>query len=70
MGTGPRPSVNRPVKPAPIAARTRPGASAASVRRPAAVAAGARRPGTTTPMPRPMRDVRSAARASVAKGSW
>ena len=69
MVTGPRPSVKRPVNPAPIAARTRPGARTSSVRRPAAVATGARRPGTTTPIPSPMRRVRSAARASVTKGS-
>ena len=62
--------MNRPVKPAPTAARTRPGASADRVRSAADVAAGVRRPGTTTPTPSPMRVVRSAARARVANGSW
>jgi len=67
--TEPRPSVKRPVKPAPTARVTRPGASDESVRGGATVATGARRPGTTTPTPRPIRLARAAARARVAKGS-
>ena len=41
-----------------------------SPRSAATVATGARRPGTSTPIPSPMRRVRSAARARATKGSW
>jgi hypothetical protein len=55
----------RPVNPVPKETATRPGASAHSVAVAAALTIGCRRLGTSTPGPRPMRSVRSAASASV-----
>ena len=65
QASGGLPSRRRPVKPVPIAAATRPGASASSVAIAAACAATWRRLGTSTPGPSPIRRVASAIRASV-----
>ena len=64
------PIASRPVKPAPKATASRPGASSASVAMAAACVIGWRRWGTSTPGPSPMRSVRSAIRASVTHTSW
>ena len=55
----------RPVNPVPNETTTRPGASPTSVAIAAAFVIGWRRLGTSTPGPRPIRLVRSAARASA-----
>lgn len=55
----------RPLNPVPKATATRPGASAQSAAVAEALTIGWRRLETTTPGPRPMRSVRSAASASV-----
>ena len=64
-GMGRLPSENRPVKPDPIATATRSGAWSASSAMAAALTMGCRRLGTSTPGPRPMRDVRSAHRVRI-----
>ena len=64
-GMGRLPSVNRPVKPEPTATATRPGAWSTSSAIAAALTIGWRRLGTSTPGPRPIRDVRSAHRYST-----
>ena len=64
------PSTCRPVKPAPSATATRPGASSSSVATAAALTIGWRRLGTSTAGPSPIVAVRSAARASVIHTSW
>ena len=58
------PIARRPVKPVPNETATRPGASPTSVAVAAAFVIGWRRLGTSTPGPRPIREVRSAASAS------
>lgn len=63
-GIAPYPIARRPVNPVPKDTATRPGAIASSATVAAALVIGCRRVGISTPGPRPMRDVRSAANAS------
>ena len=59
----------RPVNPVPKETATLPGASAASAAVPAAFTIGCRSDGTSTPGPKPIRLVRSAASASIIQTS-
>ena len=66
MRCGGRPSTRMAVLPVPTPQKVRPGASALMVAMAAAVTGAGRVPVTATPVPRRMREVRTAAKASAA----